>query len=147
MVWIWWKVLSSLTLTYDIFIHVLVLGYVSYNRKEVLSNYYSKPSATMLALKLHFFVVAFWFKYGLDSSTTQPKFDPIRVRTHELQIMNCKFHEVLWSQPLSHQGPLKWLSKLPSHCYSNGKGNLGNLGRNEELQPEVGHCLYTSQIK
>ena len=28
------------------------------------------------------------------------------------------------------------LPKLPSQCYSNGPGNLGNLGSNKEIQPQ-----------
>ena len=30
--------------------------------------------------------------YDIDRSTTHPKFDPTRVRTHDLQIVNITFH-------------------------------------------------------
>ena len=34
--------------------------------------------------------------YGLDRSTTHPKFDLTRVRTHDLQVIESTFHLLSW---------------------------------------------------
>ena len=51
-------------------------------------------------------IVYFWFKYDI-ASTTHPKFNLIRVQTHDLQIMNSTLHvpEMQSSKQLGRRGP------------------------------------------
>ena len=41
---------------------------------------------------MHWQLMILLVKYNLGSSATHPKFDLIRVRTHDLQISNSTFH-------------------------------------------------------
>ena len=117
---------NRLMLFYSAFIHHMLyasfvavyraIPFVAYDMWNVESNLKAQHYYTEIFIHSFLLVSAWrgipsasfwciWFKYDLDKSTMHPKFNPTRVRTHDLLIMTVHFMSLrCLPLPLDHQG-------------------------------------------
>ena len=78
-------------LSFLVELHTKALHVIGYSKLLIFYLFYFFPfKTTSLTINIWFF----WFKYDLDSRTTYSKFDPIRVWTHDLPVMDNTLNHI-----------------------------------------------------